>query len=105
MSQSYVILVDQPTISWDVTGLLNNASVTLTDNRTLQLTSINGSCGTLIVKQDAVGGRTLTLPANSKVINGGAGAVTLESAANSYTILTFTYNGTYYFWNYGKNYT
>jgi hypothetical protein len=98
-------LTEAPVITWNVTKLINNAYVELTNNRILQLTAINGSGGTLIVKQDAVGGRTLILPSNSKVINGGGGIVILEPTPYSCTILTFTYDGTYYYWNYGKNYT
>jgi hypothetical protein len=56
------------------------------------------------VKQDATGSRTLTLPAGSKVINGGGGAVTLTTAANATDVLSYFYDGTNYFWTIGYNY-
>jgi hypothetical protein len=105
-SQAYITLTYGATTNWDVQGLINNASLTLTGNTTLNLTNtVNGSCGTLIVKQDTVGGYNVTLPPSSLVINGGGGAVTIEQGANTITILTFTFDSANYYWNYGKNYT
>jgi hypothetical protein len=105
-SLSYVALTDGATITWTVAGLVNNASVTLGGNRTLAFSgATSGMTGTLIVKQDGTGTRTLTLPAGSKVIGGGSGAITLSTAANAIDILTWTYDGTNYFWTYGKNYS
>ena len=104
----YVALTDAATITWTMTSVINNASVTLGGNRTLSLASLaDGMSGTLIVTQDATGSRTLTLPANSRVVNGGGGAITLSTAANAVDILTFTYNGAtnLIYWNLGKNYT
>jgi hypothetical protein len=76
-------------------------------NRTLAFSGVALSMnGTLIVKQDATGSRTLTLPSGSKVVSGGSGAITLTTTANAVDILTwFTPDGgTTYYWNYGKNY-
>lgn len=102
---AYTSLTDGATVTWTVAGLVNNATVTLAGNRTLAFSGlINGMTGTLIVRQDGVGTRTLTLPASSKVISGGAGVITLSTAANSVDILSFTYNGTDIFWTFGKNY-
>ena len=66
--------------------------------------AVSGATGVLIVNQDATGVRTLTLPATSKVIGGGSGAITLTTNANAIDILTWVYNGTNYFWNKGLNY-
>ncbi len=100
-------LTDAATISWVFEGNSSqNAKVTLTDNRTLSITGMtNGATGTLIVIQDAVGSRTLTLPAGSKVANGGSGAVTLTPTASARDILSFYYDGTSFYWNVGLNYT
>jgi hypothetical protein len=106
LGYGYVSLTDAATITWSVNAAINNATVTLGGNRTISFSGIqNGMSGTLIVVQDAVGSRTLTLPANSKVVNTGAGAITLSTAANAIDIVTFTYDGTYIYWNLGKNYT
>jgi hypothetical protein len=97
-------LTDGATITWNMSSG-SNATVTLGGNRTLAITGITaGTYGTLKVVQDATGSRTITLPAGSKVIGGGAGAVTLTTAASAIDILTFFYDGTNYFWNIGKNY-
>ena len=58
--------------------------------------------GLLIVKQDATGNRTLTLPSGSIILGGGS--LTLSTAANAVDILTFVYDGTNYYWSLGKGY-
>lgn len=104
-SWDYVTLTDGATITWTVSGIVNNATVTLGGNRNLAFSGLtNGQSGTLIVKQDGTGNRTLTLPASSKVINGGTGTITLSTPANSIDILTYTYDGTNIYWTFGKNY-
>lgn len=99
-------LTDGATVTWATSGVqFPNAVVTLGGNRTLAITgAISGQSGTLIVKQDGTGSRTLTLPSGSKVRDGGSGAVTLSTAANSVDILSYLYDGTNYFWTYAKNY-
>lgn len=98
---AYVALTDGATITWATAGAaLSKASVTLGGNRTLSITgAVNGSSGVLIVKQDATGGRTLTLPAGS--IREG-GALTLSTAANAVDVLAWEYDGTNYLWTLGK---
>lgn len=104
-AQAEQTLTDGATVTWNH-NLGLNAKVTLGGNRTLAMSNpVSGSYGTLRVIQDATGSRTLTLPAGSKVINGGAGAITLTTTANAIDVLTFYYDGTNYFWTYGKNYT
>ena len=98
---AYQTLTEASPVVWNMlTGY--NATITLTGNRTLSITNIaNGMSGCLIVKQNA-GGCTLTLPTGSKLQ--GATALTLTSAAGSVDILTFTYDGTNYWWSQGANY-
>ena len=100
-------LLDSPTIVWDY-SLGHNAFVTLAGNRTLSITNMsNGGYGTLMVMQDASGGRTLSLGVlpNNKVVSGGTGSVILTSASNAIDILTFFYEGSYFYWNIENNFT
>lgn len=100
-------LTDGATITWNYTTQGTEAKVTLAGNRALSITNLPAGKVvylTLGVTQDATGSRTLTLPAGTKVINGGAGAVTLTAAANATDILSFRWNGTTLFCTIGKNY-
>jgi hypothetical protein len=99
------------TINWNVSGISTNYEVTLTGTSTLNLTGVrNGEYGTIIVKQDSVGSKTLSFgtvngaAATHRVINGGAGVPTLTSNASATDILSFTYNGTFMFWTVGNDY-
>jgi len=77
----------------------------LAGNRTLDIVGeVNGMTGVLRVNQDAVGTRTLALPALSKVIGGGGGVITLTTAVNSVDVLTWVFDGTNFLWTVGKNY-
>jgi len=100
-------LIDASTISWNPTlGL--NASVTLAGNRTLSFSSIPvaGSYGTLVVTQDATGGRTLTLPSTANKVLGSSSTTTiaLSTTASAKDILNFYYDGTNCYWNIGQGY-
>jgi hypothetical protein len=91
------------TLACDRAAITQNRSVTLSGSRTLTITgSVSGMHGTLIVQQDAVGGRRLSLPPNSKVANGGAGTLTLDPHACD--LLDWFYDGTTYFWTYRTNF-
>jgi len=100
-------LTDAATISWNPTSGLN-ASVTLGGNRTLGFSSApaSGSYGTLVITQDATGGRTLTLPSGTNKVLGSTSTTTiaLSTAANAKDILNFYFDGTTYFWNIGQGY-
>lgn len=97
-------LADGPTVTFNVTGGYN-AQLTLGASRTLAFANTNaGEYYTLKVIQDSSGNHALTLPAGCKVIGAGGGGVTLTAAANATDILTFFYDGTNYFVNYGLNY-
>jgi hypothetical protein len=67
--------------------------------------AVSGSQGVLIVKQDGTGGRTLSLPATSKVVNSGTGTWTPTAAAGSIDVLAWIYDGTNFLWTIGKTYT
>ena len=100
-------LTDNATIDWNPSNGLN-ASVTLGGNRTLNFTTTPavGSYGTLVITQDATGGRTITLPSTSNKVLGSASTTTiaLSSAANAKDILNFYYDGTNCYWNIGQGY-
>lgn len=92
------------TVAWNQ-QLGSTATVTLTSNSTLTITNATqGMYGLLKVVQDGTGSRTLTLPAGSKVINGGGGVALLTTTANAVDILTYFYDGTNYWWTIGNNY-
>ena len=100
-------LTDAATISWNpALGL--NASVTLGGSRTLSFSTApaSGAYGTLVVKQDVTGGRTLTLPSVANKILGSTSTTTigLSAAANAIDIINFYFDGTNYFWNVGQGY-
>lgn len=94
-TQSYnrVTLTDAATINWDM-SISPTAMVTIAGNRTVALpTNIKtGNWYTLLVKQDATGGRTLAWSSGFKF--GGNGAPTLSTGANIYDLLTFYAFGT-----------
>jgi hypothetical protein len=97
-------ITDGATVTFDANAGVS-AKVTLGGNRTLAFSNFrNGMFLSLLVIQDGTGGRTLTLPASTRVINGGAGAVTLTTAASSHDILTFWKINDVIYCNYGKNY-
>jgi hypothetical protein len=82
--------------------------VTLAGNRTLGFSTAppTGAYGTLVVKQDGTGGRTLTLPSVANKILGSSSTTTigLSTAANAIDIVNFYFDGTNYFWNVGQGY-
>lgn len=97
-------LTDGATITFNP-GSGETGIVTLAGNRTLAIQNpAKGRFYTLIVKQDATGSRTLALPAGSKVPGTGAGAITLSTAANAVDILSVFWDGTNYYWSYGKSF-
>lgn len=100
-------LTDGATITWAFgNDRVRFATVTLGGNRTLAITgAVSGTSGILKVVQDGSGGHTLALPANSYVVNGGAGVVTLSAGAGDIDILSFFYDGTNYYWTVGLDFT
>ena len=94
-------------ITWNPANGLN-AAVTLDQNSTLSFstTPVAGTYGTLIITQDATGGRTLTLPSTANKILGSASTTTiaLSAAPGAKDILNFYYDGTNCYWNIGQGY-
>lgn len=93
--------VDGAPVTWAIGSVLNaQATLTFTvhsGSRTLNITNpVIGGNYVLKLIQDATGGEGLTLGTGCtwKVVNGGAGAVTLTNAANALDVLTFVYDGT-----------
>lgn len=107
LGSSFTTLTDGATITWtmDATKDVQNATVTLGGARTLAFSGVAaGMSGRLIVKQDGTGGRSLALPATSKVSPNGTGGVGLTSAGGSIDCLTFFYDGANIFWVADKNF-
>jgi hypothetical protein len=92
--KTFQTLTDAANISWDY-ALGYNAEVTLTASRILdEPTNVSdGDYGTLVIVQDGVGSHALTLPASFKVVNGGAGAITLSTAANAIDSISWVKRG------------
>jgi hypothetical protein len=100
--------------TWDVSGTSTNYRVTLTGTTTINLTNVrDGDYGTIIVKQDNVGSRTVSFgtvngsSSTHKVVNGGSGSPVLTSNSNAIDILSFTYDKTdsIMYWTVGNDYT
>lgn len=97
-------LTGGPTVTFNAANGYN-AQVTLGASGVLAFNNTSaGEYYTLKVTQDSSGNHTLTLPAGCKVIGAGGGGVTLTAAPNATDILTFFYDGTNYWVNYGLNY-
>jgi hypothetical protein len=85
-----------------VTGTFNldlssyqNMTITLTGTATLTFTNPVGACkGTIIVKQNGTGGHNITWPTGVYKLSG---AVTIQTAANAITIVSYIYDGTNYY--------
>jgi hypothetical protein len=94
-------LTDGAAITWDFNSGAN-AKVTLAGARTLVLSNMEtGDTGLILVKQDAAGSRTLTLPGSSSIVGGGT--YTASPAANATDVLGVYYDGTTYWWTIGYN--
>ena len=92
-------------VTWDIDNGVN-AKITLAGGSILSITNAqNGDYGTLIIKQDAIGGHTLGLPANFKVVNGGGGAISISTGPNEEDIISWVYDGTDFFGSFGLNFT
>lgn len=108
---SFVSLTDGTPITWNIASAgIANATVTLvhtTSTRAINLSNLaNGSYGTLLVKQDSTGGAVLTLGTgcSQKVLGSAGGQILLTSTANAIDVLSFVYDGTNCYWNYGQNF-
>ena len=91
---------------WDY-NLGYNAQITMVSNRTMaEPTNVaDGDYGTLVITQDSTGGWTLGLPASFKVVNGGAGAITLSTAPNSVDSISWVKKGSDFLVTLGLNFS
>jgi len=81
-----------------------NATLTLTGNAALTISNAKaGDSGSLIVIQDATGGRSITV--TGVVAGGGGGSISLTTTANAIDVLSWLYDGTTYYWTYSVNFT
>jgi hypothetical protein len=103
--KAFIGLVGMGTVSWDY-SLGYNAQITMSLDRTLlEPTNVSdGDYGTLVITQDATGGRVLTLPASFKVVNGGGGAITLSTAANAVDSISWVKKGSDFLVSIGLNF-
>lgn len=77
----------------------NNKTLLLDQNVALQITgAVSAATGTLIIKQDATGGRIFTPPASSS-----PATLSINTAAGSETVLGWKYDGAKYRWAVNKN--
>ncbi len=104
-SKAFIGLIGSTTISWDY-SLGYNAQITMSSDRTLlEPTNVSdGDYGTLVITQNVVGGWSLTLPASFKVVNGGGGAITLSTAANSVDTISWVKKGSDFLVSVGLNF-
>ena len=104
-SKAFIGLIGSVAVSWDY-SLGYNAQITMSFDRTLlEPTNVNdGDYGTLVITQDGVGGWTLGLPPSFKVVNGGAGAITLSTAANSIDTISWVKKGSDFLVTLGLNF-
>ena len=97
---SYQTLTSASSVTWNWANG-NIAIITLTTNVTLTITSGTATRGTLIVKQDATGGRTLTLTAGIYRQGTTGGQISLTGTSNSIDVFQFFKDGNnnVYIWN------
>lgn len=87
------VLTDEALINWFIPEY-KNATVTLKGNRTLNLDSlVEGDEGNLVVHQDVVGNRILTVPSNSMVDGVSSTTLVLGLNPNDVTCYSFYYDG------------
>lgn len=92
-------------VNWNLSENYNS-NLTLTGNKTLKLNNLyEGDYGTIIIKQDSTGSRTLAIPSNSLVSGDGQGSLTLSTDPGSVDVASFYYDGQFIYWNLSKNFT
>ena len=100
-------LVDAATVIWDMDNG-NNADVTITTDRTLQINNVQiGDYGTIVIKQGNSNGNNLGLRSlQSNYTTGGSNVINevIICTINSTDIASFYYDGTDYYWTIGFDY-
>jgi hypothetical protein len=104
---TYVTLADAAPVlqTCNPNKVYQNAKYTFaTFNRTLQIdSSADGMFGSILVTQDSVGGRVLTLPASSFGLGQGPISVAdLSANANDVTLCSWTKVGSSFYWTFAK---
>jgi hypothetical protein len=95
-------LTDAATVSWNYSNGYSS-KVTLGGDRSLSITNVSdGDYGTLIVTQDATGGRVINFGANDKFASG---THSFSTTGTQSDIFTFVYDGTDFFWNFNQNFS
>jgi hypothetical protein len=89
--------------AWDLNKGANASWNLSAGANTLTISNVKAGMYGLIKLVNS-GTSTLNLPGSSKVINGGAGQVTLTQTAGAVDIMTFYYDGNFYYWTIGYNY-
>jgi len=104
--RAWLTLTDAASIVWNY-ALGYNAKVTLTANRALAAPSNmrDGDYATLQVIQGGTGSYTMSLPASFKVVNSGAGEVTLSTAVGAIDMLSIVKDGSTYLVTLGNSFT
>jgi len=101
---AYINLTNGSNVTWYLSASTNaNLTATNITNNLIVCGMTNGDYGTLKIKQGQ-SGSTINLPINSYVANGGGGAIYLTSNLNAIDILSFTYDGSNFYWNIGYDY-
>ncbi len=97
---TYQTLTSASSVTWNWANG-NIAVITLNTNVTLTITSGTATRGTLIVKQDATGGRTLTLTAGIYRQGTTGGRISLTGTSNSIDVFQFFKDSSnnIYIWN------
>lgn len=93
------------TTVWDMSNGLN-AFLHIDQNTTFDIQNMeNGQHATVIVVQDATGGRTITLPAGHKVGYDGQGVIELSTTPNTEDTLSVYKSELGYYWLVNKTFT
>ncbi|MBI5218727.1 MAG: hypothetical protein HY958_07350 [Bacteroidia bacterium] len=98
-NKAFQTLQDAATVNWDYSAGYN-AKVTLSGNRTLDITNVaDGDGGFLVIIQDGTGNHKIALPAGSIVLGGGGGNIILTSNPGAVDVVTFKKMGNTLIWS------
>ncbi|MCP4255513.1 MAG: hypothetical protein GY775_19330 [Candidatus Scalindua sp.] len=87
------------------TKISSNAKITLTENTTINLTNLKGGVGGNIIIVQGATDYTITITPTPYVIDDGKGITSIATGNGTITILSYSYDGTNLYMNYGFNYT
>ncbi len=99
------VLACAPSTVWDFSQG-GNAVLTIDQDTTLDLQNMEvGNLGILVIKQDAIGGWNIALPAGHMVGYLGAGVVQISLTPGSINTLTVYRSSVGYLWLHNKDFT